>query len=308
MKATINDFFDYCNEDGTIQVSQYNENITNSNKLYVLNGYGKKIVQLIINEESNTNGEKFAQIKIIPYGIKKVLDTSSLTQTFKRFKNAEITYHGSSDIERSSKIHLKYLEDKKYKTIIDKACKIKEKEDQLIPLFSINVGNLYNNKKADSLKKKNLKYQMRTKDTPITLDFYIAGNSFSYEQYMNSIYSFNMFFSMDYLDAQNRYPLYQSLIMQPIEYFAIKGYKLFVRATFGENKNDPYFVFYNNNNFYDAFLYRDMMYVNKDGSVSKAINMKDKEKELNQWYKDDKAKINKNTNETDGILISKSVK
>jgi hypothetical protein len=50
------------------------------------------------------------------------------------------------------------------------------------------------------------------------------------------------------------------------------------------------------------------MYVNKDGSVSKAINMKDKEKELNQWYKDDKAKINKNTNETDGILISKSVK
>ena len=97
-KPTINDFFAYSNELDT-----------KNNKLYVLNNYGKKIVQLIINEESNESGEKFAQIKIIPYGIKKVFDTLSLTQNFKRFENAELTYHGSNDSTKSSKIHLKYF-------------------------------------------------------------------------------------------------------------------------------------------------------------------------------------------------------
>ena len=87
-KPTINDFFAYANEDGTVIAYKHNELNTKNNKLYVLNNYGKKIVQLIINEESNESGEKFAQIKIIPYWIKKVFDTSSLTQNFKRFEKS----------------------------------------------------------------------------------------------------------------------------------------------------------------------------------------------------------------------------
>lgn len=306
-KPTINDFFAYSNDDGTIMAYKHNKLDTKNNKLYVLNKYGKKIVQLIINEESNESGEKFAQIKIIPYGIKKVFDTLSLTQNFKRFENAELTYHGSNDSTKSSKIHLKYLEDKKYHTIVDNACEIKEKENQLIPLFSISAGNLYKNKNLDSIKKKNLIYKLTTNNSAVTLDFYIAGKDFNYEKYMNSIYSFSMFYSMDYLNANKGFPLYQSLIMQPIESFDINGYKLFIRTTKSENIGNPYFIFYSNNNFYDAFLNRDMMYAYEDGSVSEAINMKNKEKEMNKFDKNEK-KANCSNQEANSILISQKVK
>lgn len=306
-KPTINDFFAYSNDDGTIMAYKHNKLDTKNNKLYVLNNYGKKIVQLIINEESNESGEKFAQIKIIPYGIKKVFDTLSLTQNFKRFENAELTYHGSNDSTKSSKIHLKYLEDKKYHTIVDNACEIKEKENQLIPLFSISAGNLYKNKNLDSIKKKNLIYKLTTNNSAVTLDFYIAGKDFNYEKYMNSIYSFSMFYSMDYLNANKGFPLYQSLIMQPIESFDINGYKLFIRTTKSENIGNPYFIFYSNNNFYDAFLNRDMMYAYEDGSVSEAINMKNKEKEMNSFDKNEK-KANYSNQEANSILISQKVK
>ncbi|MCT7636408.1 hypothetical protein [Aliarcobacter butzleri] len=306
-KPTINDFFAYSNDDGTIIAYKHNELDTKNNKLYVLNNYGKKIVQLIINEESNESGEKFAQIKIIPYGIKKVFDTSSLTQNFKRFENAELTYHGSNDSTKSSKIHLKYLEDKKYHTIVDNACEIKEKENQLIPLFSISAGNLYKDKNVDSIKKKNLIYKLTTNNSAVTLDFYIAEKDFNYEKYMNSIYSFSMFYSMDYLNANKGFPLYQSLIMQPIESFDINGYKLFIRTTKSENIGNPYFIFYSNNNFYDAFLNRDMMYAYEDGSVSEAINMKNKEKEMNSFDKNEK-KANYSNQEANSILISQKVK
>ena len=306
-KPTINDFFAYSNDDGTVTMYKSNDTNTKSNKLYVLNKYGKKIVQLIINEESNESGEKFAQIKIIPYGIKKVFDTSSLTQNFKRFANAELTYHGSNDSTKSSKIHLKYLKDKKYHTIVDNACEIKEKENQLIPLFSISAGNLYKDKNVDSIKKKNLIYKLNTNNSAITLDFYIAGKDFNYEKYMNSIYSFSMFYSMDYLNANKGFPLYQSLIMQPIESFDINGYKLFIRTTKSQNIGNPYFIFYSNNNFYDAFLNRDMMYAYEDGSVSEAINMKNKEKEMNSFDKNEK-KANYSNQEANSILISQKVK
>ena len=306
-KPTINDFFAYSNDDGTIIAYKHNELDTKNNKLYVLNKYGKKIVQLIINEESNESGEKFAQIKIIPYGIKKVFDTSSLTQSFKRFENTELTYHGSNDSTKSSKIHLKYLEDKKYHTIVDNACEIKEKENQLIPLFSISAGNLYKDKNVDSIKKKNLIYKLNTNNSAVILDFYIAGKDFNYEKYMNSIYSFSMFYSMDYLNGNKGFPLYQSLIMQPIESFDINGYKLFIRATKSENIGNPYFIFYSNNNFYDAFLNRDMMYAYEDGSVSEAINMKNKEKEMNSFDKNEK-KANYSNQEANSILISQKVK
>lgn len=306
-KPTTNDFFAYSNDDGTIMAYKHNKLDTKNNKLYVLNNYGKKIVQLIINEESNESGEKFAQIKIIPYGIKKVFDTSSLTQNFKRFENAELTYHGSNDSTKSSKIHLKYLEDKKYHTIVDNACEIKEKENQLIPLFSISAGNLYKNKNLDSIKKKNLIYKLTTNNSAVTLDFYIAGKDFNYEKYMNSIYSFSMFYSMDYLNANKGFPLYKSLIMQPIESFDINGYKLFIRTTKSENIGNPYFIFYSNNNFYDAFLNRDMMYAYEDGSVSEAINMKNKEKEMNSFDKNEK-KANYSNQEANSILISQKVK
>lgn len=179
----------------------------------------------------------------------------------------------------------------------------KEKANQLIPLFSINIGNLYKDKNIDSLKKNKIKYQLTIKDSPVILDFYIAGKEFDFEKYMNSMYYLNMFFSMDYLVANKGYPLFQSLIMQPIESFHIRGYKLFVRATKSQNMGNPYFVFYNNAKFYNAFLDRKMIYKNEDGSVSEAINMRHKEEELNSLDENGR----KYDEEVSGILRSQRV-
>ena len=300
---TINDFFSYSNDDGSVRVYEWVELQENINKIYILNSYGKKIVQLIISEEQNTHNEKFAQIKIIPYNIKKALDTSSLTKKFKRFTNAELTYHGSSDSTKQSKIHLKYLEDKKYKTIVDNSCELTQKSDQLIPLFSINAGSLYKDKKKDKLKSKTLKFTIENKTSPVIIDFYLAGKNFNFERYFNSMYSFSMFNSMDYLDAANNYPINRALIMQPITSFKLNGYELYIRVTSCKNQYEPYFIFYNNANFYDIYLNRGMMYLNEDGTLGKKISMKDKEKELNDWY-DKKNMINQNKyQEADSIFI-----
>lgn len=90
---TIKDNFTYSNDDGSVRMYEELKNEKNANKIYILNSYGKKIVQRIISEEQNTKNEKFAQIKIIPYNIKKALDTRNVTRKFKRFSNAELTYH-----------------------------------------------------------------------------------------------------------------------------------------------------------------------------------------------------------------------
>lgn len=50
---TINDFFSYSNDDGSVRVYEWVELQENINKIYILNSYGKKIVQLIISEEQN---------------------------------------------------------------------------------------------------------------------------------------------------------------------------------------------------------------------------------------------------------------
>lgn len=300
---TMNDFFSYSNDDGSVRMYEQVKNGNNTNKIYILNSYGKKIVQLIISEEQNSHNQKFAQIKIIPYNIKKALDTSSLTKKFKRFTNAELTYHGSGDSTKQSKIHLKYLEDKKYKTIVDNSCELTQTSDQLIPLFSINTGSLYKDKKKDKLKSKTLKFILENKTVPVIVDFYLAGKDFNFERYFNSMYSFSMFDSMDYLDATNNYPINRALIMQPITSFQLNGYELYIRVTASKNEYEPYFIFYNNANFYDIYLNRGMMYLNEDGTLGKKISMKEKEKELNDWYDNKNMKNQSKSQEADSIFI-----
>ncbi len=277
----ITDIFDYANEDGSVRAYEINEMSTATNKLYILNKYGKKIIQLIVNDEKNKANEYFAQIKIIPYDIKIIKDINNLTETNKRFRNAEITYHGSQDLSKSAKIHLKYSQEDncKYETIIDNSCIIPQNSLIPIPLFSIRLGNLYNNKKKDNLKNKSKSYSILNNKTA-KLDFYIVGSGFDIETYANSMYSFNMFFSLDYLIEKNNHPLNYAFILQPIEIYKMKNYTIFIRCSLDKYDKQPNFLFYNNQNFYNIFLNREMMYLNSDGMAGRKINMKDKEKEL----------------------------
>ena len=57
-KPTINDFFDYGKKSESITMFGSQKQPVTSNKIYITNYYGKKIVQLIINEESNESDGK----------------------------------------------------------------------------------------------------------------------------------------------------------------------------------------------------------------------------------------------------------
>jgi hypothetical protein len=281
---TINDLFDYKND--TIQVYNFNEPTSESNKLYILNAYGKKIVQLIVSNEINSDNKTFAQIKIIPYDIKIAKDLNNLTEKNIRFKNAELTYHGGSDFSKNSKVHIKYLKQNEkhiYKTLIENISELNQDMEIPIPIFSIKVGNIFNNKYKDNIKKKNQRFYISHKK-PFKLDFYIVNSNFNMEEFINSMYSFNMFFSLDYLIEKDKYPLNQILILQPIEMFKMKNYTIFVRCTFDKYNKEPYFQFYNNKDFYNAFVNRDFLYHNSDGTVSEKISMKEKDIEIKEHF------------------------
>jgi len=102
------------------------------------------------------------------------------------------------------------------------------------------------------------------------------------------MYSFNMFFSLDYLIEKNNHPLNYAFILQPIEIYKMKNYTIFIRCSLDKYDEQPNFLFYNNQNFYDIFLNRKMMYLNSDGTAGRKINMKDKEKELINAFRENK--------------------
>lgn len=252
-------------------------------KIYVLNAYGKKLVKLIIMEESNSVGEKFAGIKIIPYDIKQLINISNIKEEISISNGMELTYHGSSDVQKPSKIHLKYSD--RYQTIQNHTHDIKEDGSMVIPVFSVNIGNLYKNQHKDSIKKNTLCHQLEDSSSSAVIDFYIAGKNFELERFVNSMYFFSFGFSLEYMDPSKYHPLNNAFMKQPSIIYNLKGYKLLVRVSKSKYELEPYFTFYKNINHHHNFLDRNMQYLNSDGTLGTRKTMLEKEAEIVEWFK-----------------------
>lgn len=287
------------NDDGSIPMYVWHDKIE-KNSLYIKNAYGKKILKLVLNDETfERNNQRFAQIKIIRYKTKKAKiynDSSNDPNIVKLFDNVELTYHGGPKVNEAPKIHLKCQtsHNARYRTLLDCSLSLAKDVQILLPLFSLIPGHLCKNTANDRIRKKAHEFKLNSSNL-VRIDLYLSGAEMNMERFINSMYSMNMFFSLDYLIAKDNCPFQNSPIIQPITGFKMKGYYLWVRCSSTPHAGNSFLQFYNNSNYYYKVMNRRVAYPNKDGTVTWKT-MLEKEQEISQWYSEQKEKKANKTN------------
>lgn len=241
-------------------------------RLYILNNFGKKLLQLRVkNEKASSQGDNFAQIKIIPYGIRKALiwedkQTDPKNVTFYFSKQYELTYHGPGSNGQNPKIHLVEIDDnnRSYKTLLEFILPLSDEINRLVPIFSLDVGHAFDSKNTDSVKKKGHIHKI-TERQPTRLDFYLSSSKVGFEEFFQTHYSLSLFFSLDYLSKKQNGVLRQHLIAMPIIGYTMKEYRIWVRCTLSENNGRPALQFFNNANYYNMFMDRPIAWRGQDG-------------------------------------------
>jgi hypothetical protein len=252
------------------------------------------LLQFIVKDESYTNRqETFAQIKIIPYEVeyaKVYNDQHGDPSLFRIYKNIELTYHGGPKEDEKPKIHLKVTAQtkKRYRTLVNCSLCLDNSIPRLAPVCSFFPGYVFDWTKTKKIRKKSHIFEADS-DYPIRFDFYLSGRNFDHHAYINSIYSMNMFFSLDYLIAKENSPLQGLPIVQPITGFLMKDYYLWVRCSRSPHKGRPFIQLYNNKDYYEKIMNRRIAYIDKDGQIRRT-NMFDKEMEITDYLYSQKEK------------------
>ena len=269
-ESTIEDFFDFQsrNTDGSFSMYQWSED--SKDRLYVLNQHRKKLLQLVVKDEpSNNKLISFAQIKIIPYGIDRAkvyrdqLDDPNLVRIH---SDLELTYHGGPKDDQTPKIHMKVVAPSRncYQTLVDCSLSLNSNLPRLAPICSLFPGYEYNKPVTDKITKKSHIFKVDS-IYPVRFDIYLSGLNFDHHAYMSSIYSSNMFFSLDYLIENEGGPLRGLPMVQPITGFAMRGYYLWIRCSKSSHQGRPFIQFYNNARYYDKFMNRRTAWIDKNG-------------------------------------------
>jgi len=247
-QPSIEDFFDFRskNSDGSFSMYQWTED--SKDRLYIVNQHRKKLLQFIVKDEPHANKlATFAQIKIIPYAVERAKvynDQPGDPRLFRIHSELELTYHGGLKENHMPKIHLKIAAPSKsrYRTLVDCSLCLDSSIPRLVPLCSFFPGYEYNRPLTKRIRKKS--HMFKADSTyPVRFDFYLSGKDFDDYAYINSMYSISMFFSLDYLIANENSPLQGLPIVQPITGFAMKGYYLWVRCSGSIHKGRPFIQF-----------------------------------------------------------------
>lgn len=159
---------------------------------------------------------------------------------------------------------------------------------RLVPVCSFFAGFEYDKPLTDGIKKKAHVFRADSFH-PVRLDIYLSGKDFDHYAYINSMYSFNMFFSLDYLIAKAGGPLRGLPIVQPITGFAMKGYYLWIRCSRSNHQGNPFIQFYNNAVYYEKFMNRRTAWVDETGRTHWSTMM-DEENEITASLANEKLK------------------
>ncbi len=286
-QPSIEDFFDFNSKNNDGSFSMYKWIGETRDRLYIVNQHRKKLLQFVVKDESYSHGQvTFAQIKIIPYAVERArvyndrLEDPSL---FPVHKELELTYHGGQKGNETPKIHLKITapSNHRYRTLVDCSLCLNNAIPRLVPVCSFFPGYECDKPLTEKITKKSHIFQPDS-NNHIRFDFYLSGKSIDFYAYISSIYSMNMFFSLDYLIAKQNSPLQGQPIVQPITGFAMKDYYLWVRCSRSTHIGKPFIQFYNNANYYEKIMNRRIAYINDDGST-KWSTMLDKEMEITEY-------------------------
>lgn len=208
-------------------------------------------------------------MKIIPYGMdraKVYRDQSDDPNLVRIHGDFELTYHGGPKDDQTPKIHMKVIapSSHRYRTLVDCSLSLNSDLPRLVPVCSLFPGYEYNKPVTDKISKKAHIFKVDS-IYPVRFDIYLSGFNFDHHAYMSSIYSFNMFFSLDYLIENEACPLRGLPIVQPISGYVMRGYYLWIRCSKSSHQGRPFIQFYNNERYYDKFMNRRTAWVDKSG-------------------------------------------
>lgn len=277
--------FNSKNSDGSFPMYQWIEEVRD--RLYIVNQHNKKLLQFIVKDEPYSRGQvTSAQLKIIPYAVERVKvynDRPEDPTLIHIHEELELTYHGGQKGDENPKIHLKIdaPSNRRYKTLVDCSLCLDSAIPRLVPVCSFFPGYAFDKPPIDKITKKSHIFQADS-NNPIRFDFYLSGKNIDLFTYINSIYSMNMFFSLDYLIANQNSPMQGLLMVQPITGFAMKDYYLWVRCSGSTHVGRPFIQFYNNANYYEKAMNRRIAYINDNGSTN-WTTMHNKEKEITDY-------------------------
>jgi hypothetical protein len=202
----------------------------------------------------------------------------------------ELTYHGGSKNDHTPKIHLKIaaLSKNRYRTLVDCSLCLDSAIPRLAPVCSFFSGYEFDRPMTDKISKKSHVFQVDS-TRPIRFDFYLSGKDFDHHAYINSMYSMNMFFSLDYLIAKENSPLHGLPIVQPITGFAMKDYYLWVRCSRSTHEGKSFLQFYNNADYYEKIMNRRTAGIDQNGRT-RWSTMLDEERRITDDFSKKKLK------------------
>ncbi len=293
-QPSIEDFFDFRNRNSDGSFSMYQWIEESKDRLYVLNQHSKKLLQFIVKDEPNANKQMtFAQIKIIPYAVERAKvykDRPDDPNLLRIYNGLEITYHGGAKEGHTPKVHLKIISQSRnrYRTLVDCSLYLDNSIPRLAPICSFFAGYEYNRSSSDRIRKKSHIFKVDS-SYPVRFDFYLSGKDFDHHAYINSMYSMSMFFSLDYLIANQNSPLQGLPMIQPIAGFAMKGYCLWVRCSRSIHEGRPFIQFYNNANYYEKIMNRRTAWIDKNDHTHWST-MIDEEKRIAEYLEAEKQK------------------
>jgi len=162
---SIEAFFDFKhkNADGSFSMYKYHDDA--KDRLYILNRNKKKLLQFVVrNEQHKHDYLTYAQIKMIPYALRKVkvyTDQPNDPKSY-RIKDLELTYHGGANESQKAKIHLKIISSSgnRYKTLVYNSLELDSTLPRLVPLCSLFPGYEFDNPKTGKTKKNSHLFQV----------------------------------------------------------------------------------------------------------------------------------------------------
>lgn len=265
----INDFFtaESLNADGGITMLDHA--VEDRKLLYLTNANGQKLLKIVVkNEGCSESDGQYAQIKIVPYGIKRALVWRDLPSDPLHpilHDDVTLTYHGGKGPGQAPKVHVKATTG--YRTLIDDSLELHSDLDVPVPVFSLETGFANQRALVNPVTKKCHSLAAGSQE-PVRFDVYVSSADMDIPTFVDSMYFFNLFSTQDYLITSKNHPLTSGLIIAPIMFFRMGDYQVVVRRSVSKYCGRPRLQFCSNKNFYDKLMNRRTARPNPDGTLA----------------------------------------
>ncbi len=236
--------------------------------LYLTNQHGHKLLKMLVKSEPHSQLDKHhAQIKLIPYGIKRAIvwkDLPTDPQLVTLRDGVDLTYHGDQKADQSPKVHVKASSG--YTTLIDEALSLPADVDVPVPLFSFDTGYA-NQRPLTNAVTQSCHVAPSGHRLAVRFDLYLASASMDMQAFFDSMYFFNLFWTQEYLAAAQNSPLTSGLIIAPITFYPMGEYQMVVRRSLAKHHGRPQLQFYSNKNYYAKLMNRPTAWHDAQGKL-----------------------------------------